>query len=435
MLPESKTIEYKREFTDDIKKTVIAFANTDGGKIFVGVADDGNILGVSQPDMVTLQVNNAIRDAIRPDVTLFTETLVEQLDEKPVVVILVQRGTARPYYLSGKGIRPESVFVRQGPSTVPATETAILNMIKETSGDSFEVARSLNQQLTFDEASEYFKRKSIAFENSQKKTLGLIGDDGMYTNLALLLSDQCTHTIKLAVFEGDRKAIFKERREFSGSLLHQLEEAFTFIDRFNRTRSEFKRLDRIDMRDYPPEAIREALLNAIVHRDYSFSSSTLISIFDDRIEFTTIGGLVKGITLNDIMLGVSILRNQHLANIFYRLNLIEAYGTGIPKIMAAYDENSIKPKIEVTDNAFKISLPNINNLSSSFSSEQKDFLSTRENQVMQLIDQKGYIQRKDVELALEISQQTSVLLLRNLVEKGLVKKVGAGKLVKYTRAR
>jgi ATP-dependent DNA helicase RecG len=435
MLPESKTIEYKREFTDEIKKTVIAFANTDGGKIFVGVEDDGNILGVSQPDMVTLQVNNAIRDAIRPDVTLFTETLVEQLDEKPVVVIFVQRGTARPYYLSGKGIRPEGVFVRQGSSTVPATETTILNMIKETSGDSFEAARSLNQQLTFDEASAYFKRKSIAFENSQKKTLGLIGDEGMYTNLALLLSDQCAHTIKLAVFEGDRKAIFKERREFSGSLLHQLEEAYTFIDRFHRTRAEFKGLDRIDMRDYPAEAIREALLNAIVHRDYSFSSSTLISILDDRIEFTTIGGLVKGITLNDIMLGVSVLRNQHLANIFYRLNLIEAYGTGIPKIMGAYDENVVKPKIEVTDNAFKISLPNINNLSSSFSPDQKDLLSTRENQVLQLIDQKGYIQRKEVELALNISQQTSVLLLRKMIEKDLVIKVGAGKLVKYTRAR
>jgi ATP-dependent DNA helicase RecG len=434
MLPESKTIEYKREFTDDIKKTVIAFANTDGGKIFVGVEDNGNILGVSQPDTVTLQVNNAIRDAIRPDVTLFTETIVEQLDKKPVVVILVQRGTARPYYLSGKGIRPEGVFVRQGSSTVPATETTILNLIKETSGDSFEAARSLNQQLTFDYASAYFNRKSIAFENSHKKTLGLIGDDGMYTNLALLLSDQCAHTIKLAVFEGDRKAIFKERREFSGSLLHQLEEAYTFIDRFNRTRAEFKGLDRIDMRDYPPEAVREALLNAIVHRDYSFSSSTLISIFDDRIEFTTIGGLVKGITLNDIMLGVSVLRNQHLANIFYRLNLIEAYGTGIPKIMGAYDENAVKPKIEVTDNAFKISLPNINILSSSFSPEPNDILITRENQVMQLIDQKGYIQRKEVELALNISQQTSVLLLRTMIKKGLVKKVGTGKLVKYTRA-
>ncbi len=435
MLPESKTIEYKQEFTDDIKKTVIAFANTDGGKIFVGVEDDGNILGVSQPDSVILQVNNAVRDAIRPDVTLFTETIVEQIDEKTVVVILVQRGTARPYYLAGKGIRPEGVYVRQGSSTVPATETAILNMIKETSGDSYEAARSLNQRLTFHDASAYFNRKSIAFENSQKKTLGLIGEDGMYTNLALLLSEQCAHTIKLAVFEGDRKAIFKERREFSGSLLHQLEEAYAFIDRFNRTRAEFKGLDRIDMRDYPPEAIREALLNAIVHRDYSFSSSTLISIFDDRVEFTTIGGLVKGISLNDIMLGVSVLRNQHLANIFYRLNLIEAYGTGIPKIMGAYTENVVKPIIEVTDNAFKISLPNINSPSSSFSAKQNDLLSSRENQVMQLIDQKGYIQRKDVESDLNISQQTSVLLLRNMVEKGLVKKIGGGKLVKYTRAR
>lgn len=435
MLPESKTIEYKREFTDDIKKTVIAFANTDGGKIFVGVADDGNILGVSQPDMVTLQVNNAIRDAIRPDVTLFTETLVEQLDEKPVVVILVQRGTARPYYLSGKGIRPEGVYIRQGSSTVPASETSILNMIKETSGDSYEVARSLNQQLTFDQASAYFNRKGIGFENSQKRTLGLIGEDGMYTNLALLLSDQCAHTIKLAVFEGDRKANFKERREFSGSLLHQLEEAYGFIDRFNRTRSEFKGLDRIDMRDYPSEAIRETLLNAIVHRDYSFSSSTLISIFDDRIEFTTIGGLVKGITLNDIMLGVSVLRNQHLANIFYRLNLIEAYGTGIPKIFGVYDEYNQKPLIEVSDNAFKLSLPNINKHSSPFASETIDFLNDREKHVLRLLENSDSIIRKDVELALNISQQVSVLLLRNMVAKGLIKKVGTGKLVKYTRAR
>ena len=122
------------------------------------------------------------------------------MDDKLVVIILVQRGTARPYYLTGKGIRPEGVFVCQGPSTVPATETAILNMIKESSGDSYEVARSLYQQLTFHETASYFKKKNIAFENSHKKTMGLIGNDGMYTNLALLLSDQCSHTIKLAIF-------------------------------------------------------------------------------------------------------------------------------------------------------------------------------------------------------------------------------------------
>jgi ATP-dependent DNA helicase RecG len=263
----------------------------------------------------------------------------------------------------------------------------------------------------------------------------LIGDDGMFTNLALLLSDQCNHSIKLAVFEGDEKVIFKERREFSGSLLYQLEVAYSFIDRFNRTRAEYKGLDRIDIRDYPPEAIREALLNAIAHRDYSYSSSTLISIFDDRIEFITIGGLVKGISLNDIMLGISVLRNQHLANIFYRLHLIEAYGTGIPKILGAYAEYMVNPKFEVSDNAFKLTLPNINNHSSSITTEPIDLLSDRENQVMRLLGQKEFFQRKEVELALNISQQTSVLLLRNMVEKGLVKKVGAGKLVKYTRSR
>jgi ATP-dependent DNA helicase RecG len=435
MLPESKTIEYKREFTDDIKKTVIALANTDGGKIFIGVEDYGSVLGVAQPDAVTLQVNNAIRDAIRPDVTLFTETSLMLLEEKPVVVISIQRGTARPYYLSGNGIRPEGVFVRQGSSTVPATETAILNMIKETSGDSYETARSLNQQLTFQETNAYFKRKDVGFEKSHKRTLGLIGDDGMYTNLALLLSDQCAHNIKLAVFEGDRKSIFKERREFSGSLLRQLEEVYAYLDRFNRTKAEFKVLDRIDIRDYAHEVIREALLNAIVHRDYSFSSSALISIFDDRIEFTTIGGLVKGITLNDIMLGVSVLRNQHLANIFYRLNLIEAYGTGIPKIMGAYEGYKVKPKIEVSDNAFKITLPNINSLPSSLSIDTSDLLGEREKQVMRLLDENEFIQRKDVELALNISQQTAVLLLRKMIENGLVKKVGSGKLVKYIRGR
>ncbi len=431
MLAESKTIEFKREYTDEIKKTVTAFANSEGGKIYIGVEDDGHVKGITDCDDVMLRVTNAIRDAVRPDVTLFTEANVEEIDSEPVVVITVQRGTARPYYLAGKGIRPEGVFVRQGASTVPATEAAILNMIKETSGDCYEDARSLNQQLTFDQTAIYFNKKGIAFEDNQKKTLNLIGEDGMYTNLALLLSDQCCHTIKLAVFEGNKKTVFKERREFSGSLLHQLEEAYEFIDRFNSTRAEFKGLDRIDMRDYPPEAIREALLNAIVHRDYSFSGSTLISIFDDRMEFVTIGGLVKGISLNDILLGVSILRNEHLANIFYRLKLIEAYGTGMPKIMVAYDEYAVKPHIEVTDNAFKITLPNTNNKSNSVIQKQAVPISTREKQVLALFNQKEFIVRKDVELIAGISQPTAVVLLREMVKKALIKKVGAGKLVKY----
>lgn len=435
MLKKSKTVEFKREFTDEIKRTVIAFANTDGGRIYIGLEDDGSVRGISEPDKITLRINNMIRDAIRPDVTLFTESFVEQMDGKSVVVIAIQRGTARPYYLVGKGIRPEGVYIRQGSATVPATDTAILKMITETSGDSYEEARSLNQQLTFQETSAYFSRKGVPFEKSQKKTLHLIGKDGMYTNLALLLSDQCTHTIKLAVFEGEKKTIFKDRREFSGSLIHQLEEAYAFIDRFNSTRAEFRGLDRIDMRDYPPEAIREALLNAIVHRDYAFSASTLINIFDDRLEIITIGGLVKGLSLDDIMIGVSLLRNQHLANIFYRLKLIEAYGTGIPKMMEAYDNYVVKPLIETTDNAFKITLPNTNSKTTSFVQKPTSFISEKEKAILLLFDQKEFIVRKDIESILDISQSTAGILLRKMVKKGLLKKVGSGKLVKYTQVK
>ena len=434
MLPESKTIETKRKYTEDIKKTVIAFANTDGGQIFVGVEDDGTVVGANDPDGDILRITNTIRDSIRPDVTPFTDCRMEIIDGKKVVIAEVQRGTARPYYLSGKGIRPEGVFVRQGASTVPATETAILSMIRETSGDRYELARSLNQKLTFDVAGAFFIKKDIAFKNAQKKTLGLIGEDGTYTNLALLLSDQCTHTIKLAVFQGSQKTIFRDRREFSGSLFAQLEDVFSFIDRYNKMHAEINGLYRIDTRDYPAEAIREALLNAIVHREYGISASTLISIFDDRIEFITIGGLMKSIALSDIMLGVSALRNPNLANVFYRLKLIEAYGTGIPKINECYADCSASPKIELSDNAFKITLPNVNFHAAASSKTGGNGLSERERQVLKLFEKVTAITRKDVEHAAGISQATAVVLLREMVNRGLIKKSGSGKNLKYVRA-
>lgn len=431
MFTESKKIELKREYTEDIRKTVTAFANTDGGKIYIGIQDNGSVVGISQKDDLMTRVSNMIRDSIRPDVTLFTDISIEQFDRKDVLVIHVQRGTARPYYLHGKGIRPEGVYIRQGASSVPATEAAILNMIKETSGDSFENARSLNQQLTFGGAMAYFEKMGVEFFDTQKKTLHLIDQGGMYTNLGLLLSDQATHTIKLAIFEGDKKTIFKERREFTGSILLQLEEAYNFIDRYNKTRSEFKGLERMDQRDYPIEAIREALLNAVVHRDYAYSGSILISLYDNRLEIVTIGGLVKGISLNDIMLGVSVLRNQHLANIFYRLKLIEAYGTGIPKMMAVYDDYEVKPMIEVSDHAFKITLPNTNYKSSAMKERLSSGLSQREQQILALLQHNQVVGRKEVELEVGISQATAVVTLRNMLKKGLIEKIGSGKNLKY----
>ena len=435
---ENKTTEFKREYMDDIKYAVIAFANTDGGKIYIGMNDDGTARGVEDVDGIMLRVTNMIRDAVRPDVTMFMECGVEIIDGKNIVILTIQRGTSRPYYLHGKGVRPEGVYVRQGASSVPASETAILNMIKETSGDRYEDGRSINQQLTFEKTAAYFKKKKVEFGENQKRTLNIISEDGTYSNLGMLLSDQCVHTIKMAVFDGSVKSVFRDRKELSGSLLEQLEEAYAYIDSFNRTRSEFEGLDRIDKRDYPPEALREALLNAIVHRDYAISSATLISIFDDRIELVTIGGLVRGITFDDIMLGVSVLRNQHLANVFYRLRLIEAYGTGMLKINECYADYDVKPQIEATNNAFKITLPNTNykkNVSTENHVKTNPIKAIpadmREEIVIGLFENSDTISRKDVEVALKVSQATAISVLRKMVEKEILIKENGGKYLRY----
>ena len=423
---EDKNAEFKREYVDDIKKALVAFANTDGGVVYIGISDDESVIGVNDVDSVMLQVANIIRDAIKPDLTMFCEITVETIQEKQIVKITVNRGTARPYYLAAKGIRPEGVYVRQGASSVPVSESVILSMIRETAGDSYEEARSLLQELTFNEADAVFENKQISFGESQKRSLGLIGEDGTYTNLALLLSDQCTHTVKIAVFEGDQKVVFKDRREFSGSLLKQLNDAYQFIDHFNHTHAHTEGLYRVDKRSYPTEAIREALLNAIVHREYGFAASTLISVFDNRIEFVSIGGLARGISQSDILLGISIARNKKLADVFYRLHLIEAYGTGMPKIMEAYKEHGLEPHIEISDNAFKITLPNTNVAVK----ETKVELTENEQGVLSVLKE-GIKSRPEIQKALGFSQTTAIVTIASLLDKGLIVKVGNGNKTRY----
>lgn len=424
---EGNNIEFKQEYVDDIKKTVIAFANTEGGYIYIGISDNGQTIGIDNPDATMLKCSNAIRDSIHPDVTMFVSYHIENIDDKNIVVIKVQRGTSTPYYLESKGIRPAGVYIRQGASTVPASETAILKMIKETDGDKYENVRSIQQELTFNITKEEFNRANIAFEEQQQRTLKLINNDGVYTNLAFLLSDQCSHTIKAAVFNGTEKINFKDRAEFTGSLLNQVNTAYEYISRYNRTRSEFDGIHRVDIRDYPTEAIREALLNAIIHRDYAFSASILISIFDDRIEFISIGGLVRGISQDEIFMGLSVQRNENLANVFYRLNLVEAFGTGIPRIIKLYEKYAIKPKFEITDNAFKIILPNT-------SMEQINCDYVLNIDVLSLVIEMKSISRRDVENRFNVSQATAARMIQKLVKNGKLTKIGSGKNSRYIKA-
>ena len=429
---ESEVVELKAEVVGDICKEVIAFANTKGGTLYIGVSNDGNVLGVKNADQVILQLNNMIRDSIKPDVTMFVGYENQHVGDKDIIAVTIQKGTDRPYYLGSKGLKPSGVYVRNGTSSDPATDTAIRRMIKETDGDSFESMRSLEQNLSFEAAEKQFEKQNIPFDAAKMQTLGMISADGIYSNVALLLSDQCPSTIKAATFSGEDKGTFQDRREFDGSLFQQMEELYSYLDMRNQTKATFDGLYRIDTRDYPEDALREALLNSLVHRDYSFRASTLVSVYADRIEFVSVGGLPSGIALDDIMLGLSVCRNPKLAAIFYRLQLIEAYGTGMPKIMRAYTESELKPKIEVSSNAFKITLPN-RNAGANHTETLIGTVKGDEKRILDFIGSHGHIVRRDVDQLLDVSQATANRILKHMVAKGLIYQDGNGRKTKYRR--
>lgn len=428
---ESETVELKSVVVADICKEVIAFANTKGGILYVGIEDDGTVAGVDNADQATLQINNMVRDSIKPDVTMFVRYETLAVDGKNIIAVTVQKGTDRPYYLGSKGLKPSGVYVRNGTSADPATDTAIRKMIKETDGDSFEAMRSLEQNLTFRAAEAQFAKGNIPYDAVKMQTLGLISPDGIFSNVALLLSDQCPNSIKAATFAGVDQSMFQDRREFTGSLFQQMEDLYAYLSLHNQIRATFEGLYRTDTRDYPEEALREALMNSLVHRDYSFSASTLVSIYDDRIEFVSVGGLPAGITLDDIMLGLSVCRNPILAAVFYRLQLIEAYGTGMPKIMKAYAGTGMAPRIEVTSNAFKITLPNRNEgrIEDTVPGESK----SNEERILDLIAQKGQVARGDVDQLLDVSQTTSSRILKRMAAEGMIYQEGSGKKTKYKK--
>lgn len=429
---ESETVELKAIVVEEIKKEIIAFANCAGGKLYIGVQDDGTVSGLDDPDGASLQVSNMVRDAIKPDLTMFLHYETLTVDGKKVVAVEIQQGTERPYYIAKKGLRPEGVYVRQGYSAVPASNSVIRRMIKETDGDRFEEMRSLEQELTFEKTEKEFADRNIKFGQAQMKTLGIMTQDGIYTNLGLLLSEQCLHTIKAAVFEGMNQNQFKDRKEFTGSLFKQMDDVYDFIDFRNQTHSTFEKLRRIDRRDYPEVAVREALLNLLVHREYSFRASTFISIYTDRIEFTSIGGLVNGVTLKDVTMGISVCRNAKLANVFYRLELIEAYGTGILKIMDAYEGTGMSPQIETSDNAFKIILPNLNAKTQQKEPENTGYESSMEEEkVIALAKEQGFVTRKEVESLMGMSQTTCGRLLRRMIKNGQIVQAGRGKTTRY----
>ena len=429
MYKEDQETELKVELTKDIKKEIVAFANTNNGTIYIGINDNGKIIGLKHAEKDLEALSGMIREGIKSDLTLYTKIYIERVEDKDIIIVKVSEAPNKPYYLSDRGLKSSGVYLRHGNVSVQANEEVIKKLLIESNSNSFENNVSSMQDLHFEYLKNIFKNHNIEIDENKFKTLNIVNLNNEYTNLGLLLSDECPYSIKCAIFNGNSKLEFRDRKEFTGSVLKQVNDTFEYLDLYNKTKGRIVGLERIDTKDYPEYALRESLLNAVIHRDYNFTGSILVSLFDDRFEITSLGGLVKGISIEDLYNGVSESRNPNLANIFYRLKYVESFGTGIGRIIQSYDNYNKKPIFVDTDNAFNVTLYNVNYVENHEKTLPSNL--TQEEKIVEYLKKNKKINRNIVEQLLDISSTRAKNILNKMCENKLIVMVGSGKNIIY----
>ncbi|WP_443625588.1 RNA-binding domain-containing protein [Catenibacterium sp.] len=356
---EDERTELKRELINDIKCEIVAFLNSDGGTIYVGVDDDGKVIGFDDykiKDEMDLKIGNWMQDSFYPK----PFGLIQYAFNKDnVLVISVCKGTRKPYFLKDKGPKPSGVFIRVGRSKRKATNEEILHMIMESHNYSYEDDISNEQELTFKEFERTLDENGIKPTSRLMNSLGLKNKHGFYTNLGYIMSDQSNIVVKLAEYDDNMN--FKIKKSFGGSLVTILKNVEEQAERLNDLKiiidgNTFK---RIETKSYPGASIREMIMNAICHADYFIHSNIKIEFFPDKVKITSPGGIFNA-SLEDIMNGVQTYRNPKLVHIFDKLGMIENFGTGIPRTIYSYEDYDIQPEFKTTNNFFVVTLPNIN---------------------------------------------------------------------------
>ena len=356
---ESDRVELKREMIKDLDKEIIAFLNTHGGTIYIGVDDNGNVIGIPQKlkddydEKISAILTNNIKPNSRNNVTF-------SYDEDNVLVINIKEGDSKPYYLTEKGPKPSGTYIRVGRSKRPATDDEILTMIRDSSGWLWENQVSNEQDLTFDELSKIAKKKKLDFGPHKFRNLKIINKEGQFTNLGLLVSDQNTIEVKFAVY--DRNLDFKVKEEFHGSIVAIADDVLKYAELFNTTSAKIipGQISRVETKSYPGASLREAILNAICHAEYFAPSNIKVEFFPDKVKITNPGNIYNNGTIEDIKRGIQSFRNPSLVILLNKLGYIENYGTGIQRIIEGYQDTEYQAEFYVSNSYFMITLHSLN---------------------------------------------------------------------------
>ncbi|MDD2634589.1 MAG: putative DNA binding domain-containing protein [Bacteroidales bacterium] len=345
-MSETNRIEYKRELnTDvDIEKEVIAFLNYhEGGIIYIGIDKLGKVLGVSDIDGDMLKIKDRIKNNIAPSAMGLFDVVAENKEGKELIKIIVASGTEKPYFKKKYGMTEKACFIRIGTASEPMPQTMIDKLFASRTRNSIGKIKSHRQELTFEQLKIYYEENGLTFTNRFKQNLELLTEDGKLNYVAYLLADENGTSIKVAKYSGTDRVDLIENNEYGYcSLIKATKRVIDKLELENKTFSKITSKERIDKRLWNAVALREAIINAIIHNDYTREIPPKFEIFSDRLEITNYGGLFEGMLQEDFFDGLSLPRNKELMRVYKDLGMVEQLGSGVPRILQAYSKDCFK---------------------------------------------------------------------------------------------
>lgn len=440
---ESNRIEYKRELDkgDKLEKAVVSFLNYNGGgEIFVGVADDGTVCGVSDSDGDQRKIADRLANNIRPKILGLFDVIAEKKDDKDIIRIVVSSGTQKPYYIRKRGMTEDGCFIRVGASTQPMNEAMIERLLSQRQVNTLSTTTSSRQKLTFEQLHIYYNEHRLMLNDQFEDNLDLRNSDGAYNFLAYLLADSNGASIKVAKYAGTDKIDLIENEEYGYRCL--ITAIYRVLDKLeveNKTFAKITSRNRLERKLFNAVALREAFVNAVVHNDYNLGWP-VVEFFSDRVAITSAGGLVEGLSQEDFFNGRSMLRNRELMRVFKDVELVEGLGSGMQRILDAYDRSVF----EITPSFIVVTFPYASDFERSVKENEsrdtikdtvndtlKDTVSDTVNEtqlkIIGIIRNDSSVTVKELAIELGINERNVKRNMKILKDKGLLKRVGSPK--------
>lgn len=389
---ETNRIENKEQLNEDFEQEVIAFLNyKEGGIIYVGINKNGQVVGVENTDLTQLQIKDRIKNNIQPSTLGLFDVTVETIDNKEVIKVIISSGTEKPYYLRKKGRTPEGCYIRIGSSKERMTERMIEEMFARRIKNSLKEIESPRQDLTFRQLKIHYEWNGMILNDNFARNLNLLTDDGKYNYNAYLLADENDISIKLVKYLGTSKMELIENQEYGYCCL--ITATQRILDRLTAENTVYAKIEyngRKEVEMIDSKALKEAVINAMVHSDYTLSTTPIIELYSDRIEITSGGGLPQGLSQEEFLEGVTAPRNKELIRVFKDVDLIENIGSGVLRILDAYDKSCFKfmdhflrVSFKYKENPFEYD-DTAKTKSSKLGSKKSSKLSVSEQQILEL---------------------------------------------------